>query len=91
MNRESDLEWTLNQVRFSASYGEAPGMLEIQMGTVTPYLDTFLVKTDDGGWAPSTRVVQWRLHPGRNRLEMRVRNKAGVLGRVSHVELDYEG
>lgn len=32
--------------------------------------------------------MTWELHPGRNRLEMRVRNTAGVLGPVSYLEVE---
>jgi hypothetical protein len=86
--RRSDLEWTINQVRFDAEYGEAPGTLRIQMGTVTPGFETFLVNTGDGVWQASGREFVWPLRPGRNRLQMRVKTKAGVQGPVSLVELD---
>jgi len=87
--RRADWEWTLNQVRFAATYGSREGALTVHMGTVTPHFDTFLVRTDGGNWKPSGRTLEWRLRPGTNRLEMRVRNSSGVLGHVSILELDY--
>jgi len=57
------------------------------MGTFTPYFESFLVKLDRQGWKASSPAFTWALHPGRNRLEMRVRNNAGVLGPLSFLEV----
>lgn len=86
-SRRSDLDWTLNQVCFDATISERPGRLAVQMGTFTPYFETFLVSVDRGAWKESSRAFPWQLHPGRNRLEMRVRNQAGVLGPISFLEV----
>ena len=85
--RRSDLDWTLNQVCFDATITEHPGRLDVQMGTFTPYFDTFLVSVDRGAWKETSRAFPWQPHPGRNRLEMRVRNQAGVLGPISFLEV----
>jgi len=37
---------------------------------------------------PASRCV-WRLHSGRNRLDMRVKTKFGVFGHPSHIELNW--
>ena len=88
--RRNDLNWSINQVRFDAAITDHPGALVLQMGTFTPYFDTFLVKTDEqSGWQKSSRTLPWQLHPGRNRIEMRVRNQSGVEGPVSFLEVDY--
>jgi transglutaminase-like putative cysteine protease len=89
--RRSDIEWTLNQVRWAAAPAEEPGVLRLNLGTVTPDFDTFLIRTDGGAWRPSAPTLDWALHPGRNRIEMRVRTRAGVLGRVSWAEVEYRG
>ena len=87
-SRRNDLDWSINQVCFAATVTERPGELAIMMGTVTPYFESFLVKLDRQGWKASPRDFTWTLHPGRNRLEMRVRNNAGVLGPVSFLEVE---
>jgi transglutaminase-like putative cysteine protease len=87
--RRNDLNWTINQVCFDATIGDRPGSLAIQMGTVTPYFDAFLVKADRQAWKESPRAFVWKLHAGRNRLDMRTRNKAGVLGPVSFLEVEH--
>ncbi|MEX0745705.1 MAG: transglutaminase-like domain-containing protein [Phycisphaeraceae bacterium] len=89
-NRRSDWEWTLNRVRFDATAGSTPGMVEVQMGTETPGFETFRVRTGDGEWRSGAARFTWELEPGRNRLEMRARNDAGIAGAVSYIELDYE-
>ncbi len=86
-SRRNDLDWSINQVCFAATVTERPGALAIVMGTVTPYLESFLVKLDQQGWKASSRAFTWALHPGRNRLEIRVRNNAGILGPVSFLEV----
>jgi transglutaminase-like putative cysteine protease len=86
--RRSDLDWTLNQVHFAATVTDRPGELAVQMGTVTPYFQTFRVCMDGQGWQDSPRAFTWPLHTGRNRLEMRVRNTAGVEGPPSFLEVD---
>ena len=88
-SRRSDVEWTINQVRFAAGYAADRGAVEIRMGTVTPDFDTFLVNVDGKGWIAAGDTLQWQLQPGANRIEMRVQTRAGVLGRVSWLELEY--
>ena len=88
--RASDLNWTINQVRFAAAWGDSPGVLRIRMGTFTPHFDTYQVKLDGGGWVKAASVYRWKLRPGRNRLDMRIRNVAGVAGPVSHLVMEYQ-
>lgn len=88
--RRSDIAWTINQVHFDATCGGKPGAIEVQMGTFTPYFETFLVRLDGGAWRPEKRAFTWALRPGRNRLEMRARNTSGVEGPISHIEVDYQ-
>ena len=89
-SRRNDLDWSINQVCFAASVTGRPGALAIVMGTFTPYFESFLVKLDRQGWKASSRDFIWALHPGCNRLEMRVRNNAGILGPVSFLEVKKE-
>jgi len=87
--RRSDVNWTINQVRFAAECDDKQGVLNVQMGTFTPYFDTYLVKVDGKDWKEAEQAFAWTLHAGTNRLEMRVRNTSGVLGPISLIELEY--
>jgi hypothetical protein len=87
--RRSDIEWTINQVRWAAAPVAEEGSIRLTLGTVTPDFDTFLVSIDGGEWQPSADTLDWRLHAGRNRIEMRVRNRAGIRGRLSWLEVAY--
>lgn len=87
--RRSDINWTINQVRWAAELAERPGTIRLSLGTVTPDFDTFLVSVDGGEWRRSADTFNWPLHQGKNRIEMRIRNRAGVLGRKSWVEVEY--
>lgn len=90
-SRRSDIDWTLNQVRWSATAGKAEGTVEVTMGTVTPDFDSFLVSVDGGPWRKAGATFAWKVSAGSNRLEMRVRNRGGVLGCVSHLEVERPG
>ncbi len=87
-SRRNDLDWSINQVCFAATVTDRPGDLAIAMGTCTPYFQSYLVKLDGQGWKESSRDFTWALHPGRNRVEMRVRNNAGILGPLSFLEVE---
>jgi transglutaminase superfamily protein len=87
--RRSDIEWTINQVRYAATAGAKPGAVDIRMGTVTPDFETFLARIDGGPWTPVGKRMTWQLEPGSNRIEMCVRTTAGVLGNTSWLEVDY--
>jgi hypothetical protein len=87
--RRSDIEWTINQVRWAAAPAEPPGTIRLLLGTVTPDFDTFLVSIDGGQWRPSADTLNWTLHSGKNLIEMRIRNRAGVLGCKSWIEVEY--
>ncbi len=87
--RQSDLDWTLNQVRWAATAGDRPGDVLLRLGTVTPDFDTYLVCIDGGDWQSVDDRLTWTLHDGVNRIDLRIRNRAGVLGVISHIELDY--
>ena len=88
--RRSDVNWTINQVRFDATLTDRPGAISMQMGTVTPFFDAFLVNVDGQGWRESARSFAWHLHAGRNRVEMRIRNTSGVEGPASFLELEMQ-
>lgn len=87
--RQSDLDWSINQVRWAAGAGDAPGEITLRLGTVTPDFDTYLARIDDGPWLAVDDSFVWPLRQGVNRIELRIRNRAGVLGAVSHIELGY--
>lgn len=89
--RRADVEWTLNQVRFGVEFGETPMSFRVQLATVTPHFDTFLASTDCGEWKPVKREFSWALHPGENRLDLRTRNVAGIVGPVSVLAVECPG
>lgn len=75
----------------SVSAAEEAGQVELALGTVTPDFDTFLASVDGGEWQPCGAKFPWRLHHGQNRVELRIRNRAGVLGMPSAIEVRYTG
>lgn len=88
-SRRADLDWTINQVAFSAAYDAGKPAIALRLATVTPYLETFLGKIDDGAWKPADASLSWPLHPGQNQIQLRARNASGVEGPISSLTLTY--
>lgn len=88
VSRRADLDWSINQVRFSAEASPEQNALTIRLGSTTPYFQTYLMNIDDRGWRPTEAVFDWPLHAGANRLGVRVRNTSGIEGPVSSIELE---
>ncbi len=89
ISRRADLYWTLNQVKYDVSYAES-GTLRIQMGTVTPNFATYCVSIDGSPWIDTARTYIWKLNPGANRIEVRTRNTAGILGPPSSLAVTWQ-
>jgi hypothetical protein len=86
--RWQDFGPPLNRAELFLSETDRPHQLRVEVDTETPWLDCFLVAVDGGGWlAQRAPAWDWSLHPGLNRLRVRVRNRAGVRGPVSDVSV----
>ncbi len=88
-DRVADFWPDLNRVRFEAVPEIIGDMVFITMTTFTPGFKTFQVRVDGGEWKDSDTRFNWRLHSGKNRLEMRAVSGFGVAGHPSHIELNY--
>jgi len=90
-NRVSDRrnwEWTLNQAHYTLEATGTPGELRVHLDTQTPGFDTFVADLDGAGPKPVPSGFIWKLHAGKNRLEVRPRNIAGREGIPSRVVLE---
>jgi hypothetical protein len=83
--RPEDLYWTLNETEIHMQRGEQPDTLAVQLDTVTPNLDTYLIRRDGGEWGEASAIFTWELHAGENVLEAKTRNRFGVEGIASKV------
>ena len=62
-----------------------PHVLRVDVDTVTPCFDAFLVQIDKAEWREQTESsLEWRLHEGLNQLRLKARNGAGICGPASH-------
>jgi len=85
-NRTQDFNFPLNQSELTLSETDQPGVLRVDVDTVTPCFETFLIRFDEGEIQEiSASSFEWMLHEGLNRLRVRVRNTAGVPGPESSV------
>jgi hypothetical protein len=82
-------EWTLNQARYALEATDTPGVLRVELDTETPGFDTFVAAIDGQEARPVSSGFLWKLHPGKNRLEVRPRNRAGRAGVPSWIVLEY--
>ncbi|MFC1508676.1 transglutaminase-like domain-containing protein, partial [Candidatus Omnitrophota bacterium] len=85
-DRVCDFWPTLNRVRFEAVPEVNGDAVFMRMITFTPSFKTFQVKIDDNDWVDSDEHYTWRLHEGKNRLEMRAVTRFGVTGNPSFIE-----
>ncbi len=88
-DRECDFWPALNRVRFEAVPEINGDAIFITMITFTPSFECFQVSVDGGEWVDSDSHYVWRLHHGRNRLEMRAKSKFGVTGHPGYIECNY--
>ncbi len=92
-NRVSHLpnwQWTLNQTRYTLEATEKPGSILVHLETETPDFATFLARIEGTEMTPVKSGFEWKLHRGTNRIDVRTRNSAGVLGAASWIVLDYQ-
>ena len=87
-NRWQDFNPPLNQSEITLSDTQQPRVLRVDVDTETPCFETFLIQSDGGEWKENPAYhFEWVLHEGLNRLRVRVRNTAGVLGPESYVSV----
>ncbi len=84
-----DFYWTLNQTEVKVKKtSDIHSALALAFETFTPNFKWFEIKQDD---LPETvsadAVFEWRLHPGKNRLEVRSVNQYGICGISSRIEI----
>ena len=85
-NRWQDFNFPLNQTELTLSETEIPGILQVEMDTVTPNFETFEIQIDNTNVIESAHFsFEWHLHEGKNTLEVRARNNVGVKGPTSRV------
>jgi hypothetical protein len=84
--RDADFDWDLNwTVMHLRSLGD--DRLGVQLETLTPGLERFAVRIDDGEWQPRPAEFELSLPSGRHRLAARSINRLGRLGRVAWLEV----
>jgi len=88
ITRLGNFEWTLNQAHYALEPTSRPGEFRVHLDTETPGFNTFLAEIDNSAKAPVAAIFPWKLHPGRNRLEVWPRNIGGRDGIASWIELE---
>ena len=91
IRREGNWQWTINQAQIVMEATEKPGVVRVQLDTVTPGFDTFVAEIDGAEKKPVGATFEWALHQGTNRLQVRSRNTTGREGAASWVVVDWAG
>jgi hypothetical protein len=84
-NPSTDPYFPINQAALALA-PEAGG-LRVTVRTMTPNFKTYLARQDGAEWAPAGDAINWRVHEGVNKLEVKVVNRFGVEGPASVVEV----
>lgn len=82
-------DWTLNQVSVYLEATATPGELRVHLDTVTPGFESYIGSVDGIQSKPLQSGFVWKLHAGKNRLEVRARNNAGREGPPSHIVVEH--
>ncbi|GMW00627.1 MAG: hypothetical protein AMXMBFR84_17640 [Candidatus Hydrogenedentota bacterium] len=89
-DRPADFYPTLNRVHYTATLEDNPGVVQLAFFTQTPNFAGYEVNVDETGWREAGSDFRWELkRSALNRIQMRVRNKAGVIGKPSTLSLLY--
>jgi len=88
-NHADDFYWSLNQTEVKVKRtSDIHSGLSLAFKTFTPNFKCFEIKTDDSSEIISAApAFDWKLHPGKNRLEVRSVNQYGVHGISSRIEI----
>ncbi|HTL53787.1 MAG TPA: hypothetical protein VL860_14535, partial [Planctomycetota bacterium] len=88
----TDVYFDLNTVYLEPQVKQfQPALVVFNVGTYTPNLDKLEVRVDaNTNWQPqsTSNRVQWWLHPGDNRLEIRTINNLGRRGPITSLQVD---
>ncbi|MCE9616056.1 MAG: transglutaminase-like domain-containing protein [Lentisphaerae bacterium] len=90
-----DLYPSVNRVHLDLTFEQKPeGLVEVLLTHCVPNLEHFEVQIDGGAWLKvgsgvSERVLNWRLHPGRNVIKARGRNTLGLATGEAAITLEY--
>lgn len=87
VKRERDFYWPLNRVGFVMQAGAQPGTVEVRLDHVMPDFECYEAGMDGGPWRDCAFPYCWELHPGRNSIKFRARNRMGVCGAPSEAAL----
>ncbi|HAB16171.1 MAG TPA: hypothetical protein PLX89_23350 [Verrucomicrobiota bacterium] len=85
-NPATDPYFPIGQASVSLSVEE--GKIRVALKTLTPNLKQFEHRFDDGEWKAAVGSIEWPVHFGTNRLEVRTMNRFGVLGPLSVAEVE---
>jgi hypothetical protein len=89
-DRESDFYPTMNRVEYGLTHTEHEDEAEVRMITFTPNFDRFEISIDGSEWTESPPQFTWKFRKSAlNTLSMRTRNKFGLAGKPSFVEIMY--
>ena len=84
-SRPGDFYPTLNRTRIYLQATDTPSTLRVDLETVTPNFDHYLVRKDGGAWEAKQAPFDWTLHGGENTLSVKSLNRFGREGVASHV------
>lgn len=90
----SDLYWTLNQTHITLSCGgkdssRPTSLLKVELETVMPHFDRFLVKIHNEEWRTKPTTFNWRLKEGDNTIKAKSVNNFAIEGSESTITVKY--
>ncbi len=87
-NRPADYYWPVNETAIELTTGKDAGTLIVDLKTMTPNFDRFVVRIDRKKWQEKGPGFVWKLRPGRNVIEAKTVNTFRVHGPVSRAVVE---
>jgi hypothetical protein len=85
-NPSVDPYFPINQAAVSLVSDQ--GQIKLSLQTLSPNLESYQARFDEGPWKSASKSFDWKIRPGTNRLEVRTMNRFGVAGPISEVVIE---
>lgn len=90
-NRSQDFYQPLNQAKITLFETSKPGILRVELDNFTPGgFNNYQVAIDSENWLTQSQSSwNWELKSGLNNIKVRTKNSRGILGPISHLQVNY--
>ena len=90
VTKRRNFEWPVNCLHITLEPQKEPGRVRVHVDVEMPNFRAILAKIDEKPEQPAKQTFEWRLKPGRNRLQLTPINQSDRRGRTNRIEIQYQ-